>query len=307
MPLRLSIFGGLTVGGLPTSRMPASDIAGKTWSSGRIPVAKPAKTWRLGRSAIRNGSSLPSDLGDAPGALNAPGVSLLSQIAGYVGKPAVSTGRPKKSTIFSRWHMADRTKTTTSAASAGPVTQKSQDGSYPMQKATDARRLCDGKSVPESTVPRAFPVDLPGVTTSWLAKANDRSPSAIARGRRLRAGNSQGAVAFVVGITPELALAMAHIRPRRGMLPYWSRLAIAELASQGVTYASLMELFRVGRSTIYRAIRGQPRGYAPMSGRRLLTAAQGAPVAQGPNGQHPSTSPPLIDAIHDLDGPGPLR
>ena len=130
----------------------------------------------------------------------------------------------------------------------------------------------------QSTIPRAFPVDLPGVSTSWLAKANGRSSSAIARARRSLRCLSEEAVAVVDGMTPELALAMAEFRPRRGMLPYWSRLAIAELASQGMTYATLMELFRVGRSTVYRAIQGQPRGYAPLSGRRVLTALQGAPV-----------------------------
>lgn len=134
-----------------------------------------------------------------------------------------------------------------------------------------------------STIPRAFPVDLPGVAMSWLAKANGCSSSAIARARRPASGISEEAVAVVDGMTPELALAMAEFRPRRGMLPYWSRLAIAELASQGVTYAALMELFRVGRSTVYRAIKGQPRGYALFSGQRLLTAVQGRPPHQPMN------------------------
>lgn len=86
------------------------------------------------------------------------------------------------------------------------------------------------------------------------------------------------AIALVAGMTPDLALAMAEFRPRRGMLPYWSRLALAELASEGATYASLMALFKVGRSTVYRAIKGQPRGYAPFSGQRLLTAVQDQPL-----------------------------
>ena len=81
---------------------------------------------------------------------------------------------------------------------------------------------------------------------------------------------------MVAGMTLAVAVAMAQLRPKRGMLPYWSRLAIAELASKGATYAALMEVFGVSRSTVYRAIMGQPRGYAPMSGRRLLTGSQAA-------------------------------
>lgn len=129
-----------------------------------------------------------------------------------------------------------------------------------------------------STIPRAFPVDLPGVTISWLAKANGRSSSAIARARHRCGGLSGEAIALVACMTPELAVAMAEFRPRRGMLPYWSRLAIAELASQGMSYASLMELFKVGRSTVYRAIKGKSGGFAPFTGRRLVSRSQAESV-----------------------------
>ena len=140
------------------------------------------------------------------------------------------------------------------------------------------RREGDHESIAGSAVPRTFPVDLPGVTSSWLASANGRSPKSIARGRRSVQFLSAEAALVVATMTPELAVAMAQFRPPRGMLPYWSRLAIAELASQGLTYAALMELFMVGRSTVYRAIRGQPRGYIPLSGQRLLTPSQAASV-----------------------------
>ncbi|MFM9935759.1 MAG: helix-turn-helix domain-containing protein [Novosphingobium sp.] len=43
---------------------------------------------------------------------------------------------------------------------------------------------------------------------------------------------------------------------------YWSRLAIAQSAADGLTYVQLREMFGVGRSTVYRAIKGKPRGYA---------------------------------------------
>ncbi len=128
------------------------------------------------------------------------------------------------------------------------------------------------------TIPRAFPVDLPGVTVSWLASANGCSRSSITRARTPADSLSAEARAIVSSMTPELALAMVQFRPPRAMLPYWCRLAIAEMASKGIPYTALMQLFRVGRSTVYRAIRGQPRGYAPLSGRRQLTHSQSKPV-----------------------------
>jgi transcriptional regulator with XRE-family HTH domain len=62
------------------------------------------------------------------------------------------------------------------------------------------------------------------------------------------------------------------------MIPYWGRLAIADMAARGFTYAELMQLFGVGRSTVSRAIQGDPRGYQPMSGQRVLTDSQKLPL-----------------------------
>ena len=73
---------------------------------------------------------------------------------------------------------------------------------------------------------------------------------------------------------------MALMRPKRGMLPYWSRMAIAELSAQGMTYAAIMTMFGVGRSTVYRAKKGKPRGFAPLSGQRVLTPQQTCPLSQ---------------------------
>lgn len=79
-------------------------------------------------------------------------------------------------------------------------------------------------------------------------------------------------------MTLDLAMEMALIRTPGGTLPFWSRLAIAELARSGTAYADLMQLFAVGRSTIYRAIHKPCGGFCPLSGRRLLSSGQSALV-----------------------------
>lgn len=72
---------------------------------------------------------------------------------------------------------------------------------------------------------------------------------------------------------------MTLVRPARGTLPFWSKMAIAELAGKGATYRELMELFGVSRSTVYRAIHRPYAGYCFLSAERQVTAIQAAPVA----------------------------
>lgn len=67
---------------------------------------------------------------------------------------------------------------------------------------------------------------------------------------------------------------MALQRKARGVLPLWSRMAIAELAAGGATYNELMAMFRVGRSTVYRAVHKVNGPYSPLSGQRILTSTQ---------------------------------
>jgi transposase-like protein len=127
-------------------------------------------------------------------------------------------------------------------------------------------------------MPRPYPFDLAGVTVEWLARANDCSPRTVRRRRASSLPNDFTAADFLSSLDPKLAQRMALLRPSRGILPLWSRLAIAELASQGATYTELAHLFGVSRSTVYRAIHRSSAGYCPLSGQRLLTRSQAAPL-----------------------------
>ena len=138
----------------------------------------------------------------------------------------------------------------------------------------------------QRTIPRAYPADLSGVTTEWLAHANGCSAGTIRRERSALSSPSSEGLAILAGMTPELGLELAHLRPSRGMLPYWSRLAIAAFAATGSTYKELMVMFRVGRSTVYRALKARQGGYASLSGQRVLSGPQKAPV---PSGAHTET------------------
>ena len=63
-----------------------------------------------------------------------------------------------------------------------------------------------------------------------------------------------------------------------GVLPFWARLAIAERAASGATYAELTHMFNVARSTVYRAIHRPGTAYCILTGVRHLTACQAQPV-----------------------------
>jgi transposase-like protein len=132
--------------------------------------------------------------------------------------------------------------------------------------------------MPRRTIPRPFPADLPGVTAEWLARANNCSPRTIRRWRTLPPPDGGAANDILMRMTPETAVQMALVRPPRGSIPFWSRLAIAELAARGATYSQLMREFRVGRSTVYRAIHRMTRDYCHLSGVRLRTTSHAAAV-----------------------------
>lgn len=130
--------------------------------------------------------------------------------------------------------------------------------------------------MPRNTIPRPYPADLPGVTVEWLANANQCSPRSIRRWRSSLPSGNAATAEFLCGLTAEVARDMALLRPRGGILPYWSRMAIAEFSARGATYSQLMRQFRVSRSTIYRAIHQPTFAYCLRSGRRLLTDVQKA-------------------------------
>ena len=82
-------------------------------------------------------------------------------------------------------------------------------------------------------------------------------------------------------LTAEAGLEMALIRPAKCLLPVWSRMAVAEYARGGVSYADLATMFRCGLTTVWRCVKRWPGGFAPLSGKRLLTAQQLASIASG--------------------------
>ncbi len=134
------------------------------------------------------------------------------------------------------------------------------------------------RRVTPMTTPRPYPASLPGVTVEWLARANGCSPRTIRRWRSSPSPDNGAIDHLLSQLTPEVAMEMALLRPPRGTLPFWSRLAIAELAQRGATYSELMRLFGVGRSTVYRAIHRPCSAYCLVSGRRLLSPSEAAPI-----------------------------
>ncbi len=111
-----------------------------------------------------------------------------------------------------------------------------------------------------------------GVTTAWLAHANGVSVRTISRWRR----QSSPAEADLTTMTAEMGLEMSLLRPLGGMMPLWSRMAIAEFAWQGATYEELTTMFQCGKSTVWRCVKRRPGGFSPLSGKRMLTMQQQA-------------------------------
>lgn len=115
---------------------------------------------------------------------------------------------------------------------------------------------------------------MPGVTTSWLAIANGVTARTVNR-RRLKADPADVDLSL---LTAQMGLAMSSFRPSRSIMPMWSRMAIAEYASQGASYEELARLFRCSKATVWRCVKRWPAGYDPLSGKRVLTKQQKALV-----------------------------
>jgi len=109
------------------------------------------------------------------------------------------------------------------------------------------------------------------VTTRWLARANGVSVWTIRRWRRLHPESPP-----TLNPTRELGLAMALARPPAGLLPLWSRMAIADYAHHGASYREIAAMFRCSKNTVWRCVRRRPTAFEPLSGRRALTGQQHA-------------------------------
>jgi hypothetical protein len=119
-------------------------------------------------------------------------------------------------------------------------------------------------------IPRAFPLELAGVPFATLAYLNGITPRWA---RRLRASTSEGVPAGAAP-TQEEAVTMAQLRAPKGHLSYWSRLAMKHYRDQGLTNREIAELFKVCLNTVVRVMKLPGRGYAPLTGTRLLSSAQ---------------------------------
>lgn len=115
---------------------------------------------------------------------------------------------------------------------------------------------------------------MPGVTTAWLAQANGVSVRTIRRWRQ----RSNPADVDVSLMTAQVGYAMAVVRRPGGMLPLWSRMAIAELAWGGASYTHLARQFRCSESTVWRCVKRCSGSFAPLSGQRLLSMQQRNPA-----------------------------
>lgn len=118
-------------------------------------------------------------------------------------------------------------------------------------------------------IPWAWHPHTPGVTVKWLASANGVSVWTI---RRWRRKYPPSPVPFVP--SREIGLEMAEIRPPGTVLPLWSRMAIAELAHEGVSYRKLAKMFNCSKSTVWRCVRSRSKVYDQVSGARTLSANQ---------------------------------
>src|SRR5690554_3177855 len=129
--------------------------------------------------------------------------------------------------------------------------------------------LVSGKQSMSDPLPWAWHPHTLGVTTRWLARVNGVSVWTIQRWRRR---NTQLPAALDLSL--ELGLAMALARPPRGLMPLWSRMAIAEHAHNGVSYQELAKMFRCSKNTVWRCVTQRSTAFERMSGRRLLSSQQ---------------------------------
>ena len=133
----------------------------------------------------------------------------------------------------------------------------------------------------KSPFPRTFHPHLPGVTVAWLAHVNGVTPETIRRWRRTTQRDDPAIGEFMAQMTLELAARMARLRPGRSLLPFWSRLAIAEYHRMGTDYDTLSRLFRCSRNTIWRALKHESSAFHTLTGERRLTHVQAAPFQAG--------------------------
>ena len=125
-----------------------------------------------------------------------------------------------------------------------------------------------------SPTPWTWHPHLPGVTKAWLAQANGVCVKTISRWRE----RSSRAEVDLSSMTAQLGQTMAILRRPGSILPLWSRMAIAELAWEGASYAELAYKFRCGRSTVWRCVKYQSEAYHMLSGSRLLMKQQRARI-----------------------------
>lgn len=131
----------------------------------------------------------------------------------------------------------------------------------------------DSNRASKTPTPWTWHPHLPGVTTAWLAYANGVTIKTIDRWKC----KSSPADVELSHMNAEIGLQMALLRPPGTVMPMWSRMAIAEYASNGASYAELAATFKCGKSTVWRCVKRWPGGFALLSGRRVLSRQQMAP------------------------------
>lgn len=135
------------------------------------------------------------------------------------------------------------------------------------------QRQTDSKRASETPTPWTWHPHLSGVTMAWLANANGVTTKTIDRWKR----KTNPADVDLSHMSAEVGLQMALLRPSGTVMPMWSRMAIAEYASNGASYVELAEMFKCGKSTVWRCVKRWPGGFALLSGRRVLSRQQMAP------------------------------
>ena len=192
------------------------------------------------------------------------GGSQLIHYAKTASPTAVWKEPRRRSIILSRLRSAGQTRTTTFGAFANRVTRVEP-------KSNLLRELpVNNSSGNRSPTPWTWHPHLPGVTKAWLAQANGVCVKTISRWRE----RTDPADVHLNSITAEMGLAMAELRRPGSVLPLWSRMAIAELAWEGASYAELAYKFRCGKSTVWRCVKYESGAYHMLSGIRLLTKQQ---------------------------------
>lgn len=166
-------------------------------------------------------------------------------------------------------------RTRTFDASASPAIKHARRRDLRKSLCSLVGTVCE---MARSIIPRPFPANMPGVTVAWLAKANKCSTRTIRRWRASLLLDDALGSEMVADLTTDRAKEMALLRPTRGVLPLWCRLAIADLAARGSTYAELAEAFQVSMSTVRRAAKLAPQTFGLLTGQRLLTKQQAAPL-----------------------------